>query len=333
MHEAKYYRLLKDKVECRLCPHQCKISEGKAGICRVRRNMKGELYSMVYGKSVAANADPIEKKPLFHFKPGSRSFSFGTVGCNLRCEHCQNADTSQAKPEDYPGQELLPDRIVDLAIEFGCESISATYNEPTVFFEYMLDTFKLAKERGLKTVMVTNGFMNPRPAEELQPYLDALNIDLKSFDDRFYREISGAKLQPVLDSIKFWHRKAWLEVTNLIIPTLNDDLGEIRKMCVWIVKNLDREVPLHFSAFHPCYRMMDKPSTTPEVLFQAYDIAKEAGLKHVYTGNIIAGDREDTYCPQCKEKVIDRQRYLVGETDIVHGKCRHCGAKVAGVWD
>ncbi|MFH1317103.1 MAG: AmmeMemoRadiSam system radical SAM enzyme [Candidatus Woesearchaeota archaeon] len=339
LHESKYYKKdfkgKKGIVQCELCPYYCVIPEGGIGNCHARKNIEGKLYSLVYGKSVAASVDPIEKKPLFHFLPSTGVYSVGTIGCNLHCLHCQNYNTSQALKGTYEEVEMSPEKIVEQALANDCASIAATYNEPTIFFEYMLDIFKLAKKRGLKTVMVTNGYMNKEPAQELAPYLDGLNIDLKAFNEKFYKEISGgAKLQPVLDRIKFWHgKKKWVEITTLIIPTLNDDLEEIEKMCRWIIENVGDEVPLHFTAFYPTYKLMDKKPTSEKILVKAYEIAKKTGLKYVYVGNIYAGDKEHTFCPKCGEVVVKRVAYNIMEINIKKGKCSFCKKTIPGVWN
>lgn len=337
LHEARYYvkdyKGKKDIVQCNLCPNNCIISEGKFGNCRVRKNVKGKLYSMVYGRSAAVAIDPIEKKPLYHFLPSTSIFSFGTLGCNLHCKHCQNYTTSQVGPGGYPDQTFSPEELVRKAVKSGCKSIAATYNEPTIFYEYMFDTFKLAKSKGLRTVMVTNGYMNLGPAEKIAPYVDALNIDLKAFTEKFYKEITGAKLKPVLEAIKFWHKKKkWIELTYLIIPTLNDNLKEIKDACDWINENVGNKVPVHFTAFYPTYELNNLEPTSEDILIKAYDIAKKAGLKYVYVGNIMSGERENTFCPKCGKKIVGRFGFSVLSLDVEKGKCKFCKAKVDGVW-
>jgi pyruvate formate lyase activating enzyme len=337
MREAKYYTAdFKGKgclVQCNLCPRNCVIPEGAFGNCGARKNIKGKLYSMVYGKAVAVAIDPIEKKPLFHFLPGSRILSWGTAGCNLHCKHCQNWTTSQARAGEYPEEDLAPAELVKAALDSSCESIAATYNEPTVFYEYMYDAFRLAKKSNIKTVAVTNGFINEKPLKDLLPYLDGANVDLKSFDESFYREVASAELKPVLNTLKIINKsKTWLEITNLIIPTLNDDLGSIKKMCKWIRENLGVHVPLHFSAFYPCYKLANLPPTPEEILIKARRVAQEAGLKYVYVGNIQTEDGETTFCPNCKKLLIKRAGFFVATDDLKGNRCRYCNAAVDGVF-
>ncbi len=337
MKEALYYteefKNKKDLVQCKLCPWNCIIKDSKSGNCGVRKNIKGKLHSMVYGKAVSVAIDPIEKKPLFHFQPGSKILSWGTVGCNLHCKHCQNWETSQAKAGEYHEECLKPADLIKAAIKNNCHSIAATYNEPTVFYEYMHDTFKLAKGKNLKTVSVTNGFINEKPLKDLLPYLDAVNVDLKSFDETFYRKITTAKLEPVLNTLKVINKsKTWLEITNLIIPALNDDIKEIKKMCEWVRDNLGTRVPLHFSAFYPCYKLMDLEPTSENILIKARDTAKKVGLKYVYMGNVRTEDGESTYCPKCKKELIKRSGFSVTADDLKSNKCKYCDEKVDGVF-
>lgn len=334
MKEALYYKPLdKHKVQCVLCPRQCVIMEDKRGNCGVRENQDGKLYSLVYGKAVSAHIDPIEKKPLFHLLPGSASYSIGTVGCNLHCKQCQNYSISQARPEDFPGLDLPPQQIVDGAIRENCSSIAYTYTEPTIFYEYVLDTAKLAQKKGIKNVIVSNGFINETPLKELCHYINGANIDLKCFNDKFYREISvGAWLSPVLNTLKILkERKVWTEITNLIIPTINDDLSDIEKMCLWIQDNLGNDVPLHFTAFYPTYKLTNLPPTSSEILVKARDIAKKIGLNYVYIGNVYVEGGENTVCPKCEEVVIERVGFSVASNKLKNGKCS-CGEKIPGVW-
>ena len=334
MHEAKYYiKKNENLVQCNLCPRNCVIKNNEAGNCRVRKNIDGKLYSLVYGRAVSVAVDPIEKKPLFHFLPSSKILSWGTVGCNLHCKQCQNWTTSQAKPGECPDEKLMPQDLVKAATENNCKSIAATYNEPTVFYEYMLDTFKLAKKNKIKAAAVTNGFINEKPLRVLLPYLDAVNVDLKSFNDNFYKEITSASLEPVLKTLKIISKsKTWLEITNLIIPTLNDDLKEIKKMAEWIKENLGTHVPLHFSAFYPCYKLDDLQPTPESILIKAMDTAKKAGLKYVYIGNVQTKDGETTFCPKCKKSLIKREGFSVTENNIKNNKCEYCKEKVDGVF-
>jgi pyruvate formate lyase activating enzyme len=324
----------KDIVHCHLCPHNCVIAEGKAGICRVRQNIKGRLYSLVYARPISAHIDPIEKKPLFHFMPGTNTYSFGTVGCNLKCEHCQNFEISQASPKDFPVPEVKPEDIVKRAKAAGCQSISYTYTEPTIFYEYVLETAILAKEEDIKSVMVSNGYINEKPAQELYKFIDATNIDLKGFNEDFYQKVCGAKLENVLAALKAIKKAGtWIELTNLIIPGKNDDMEEIKKMCEWIVVELGDTTPLHFSRFFPMYKMKNVPQTPEKTLLKAKEIAEKAGLKFVYVGNIITEKGENTYCPKCKKLLVARSGFGIVSNNIREGKCIYCKEKIAGVWE
>ena len=285
MKEALYYKKLKDSVQCQLCPHFCTLKENQFGICNVRQNIKGKLISQNYGRLISKGIDPIEKKPFYHFLPNTQTYSIATVGCNLKCLHCQNADISQANITDFQVPLTTPDEIVKEAAENNCKSISYTYTEPTIQYEFMLDTAKLAKKTKLKNCIVSNGYINPEPLKELCKYIDAANIDLKSFNKKFYKEICKAELKPVLNSLKILKQNnIHLEITNLIIPTKNDDLKEIDQMCKWIKDNLG-DIPLHFSRFFPMYKMLNFPPTTIETLKKAKEIA-EKYLDNVHLGNI-----------------------------------------------
>lgn len=334
-NEAMYFNKLSDgKVQCTLCPHFCVLKDGQTGICKVRTNINQDLHTLVMGKVVAAHTDPIEKKPLYHFLPDTDAFSIATAGCNLSCKFCQNWEISQKSPQEIRGYEMSPDDIVKTAISEGAKSIAYTYTEPTVFYEYMLATAKLAKENGIKNIWVTAGYINPEPLENLCKYIDAANVDLKSFNNDFYEKYSGAKLEPVLNTLKTLHKNnVWLEITNLVIPDLNDSPEEIKAMCEWIVQNLGTDYPLHFSRFFPKYKMQEKPPTPVETLIMARDIAKECGLKHVYIGNVILEGTDNTYCPSCGTEVITREGYLITSNIISDGKCGKCGEKISGVWD
>lgn len=326
------------KVMCQACAHACKLDEGEYGICGVRVVEEGELRLTVYGIAAAVNIDPVEKKPMFHFQPKSRVFSFGTVGCNFSCKFCQNYEISQYAKEHghrVVGRELPPQKAVELALENGCDSIAYTYNEPIVFFEYTYDTAKLAHEKGLKNIYVTSGYETRKAIDLLAPYIDGMNIDIKSFSDEFYKEICGARLKPVLEAVKYAHEKGiWVEITTLLIPGENDSDEEIRGIAKFIA-SVDTSMPWHLSAFHPMYKMLDVPRTPESTLLRAYKIGQEEGLKYVYVGNVENEDHESTYCPQCKKRVIDRTgnigQFVVNELDA-HGKCPHCGYSLEGVW-
>jgi len=326
MHKAKYWEKKGDVIHCLLCPQNCHIAEGNKGFCRVRKNVKGELMTLVYGKPVAVNIDPIEKKPLYHFLPGSVSFSLGTVGCNLACEHCQNSDISCADPEETRSKILSPEEVVRIAKEKNCQSISYTYTEPTIFFEYVVECAKLAKKEGIKNVIVTNGFINKEPAMEFCKYIDAANVDLKAFTEDFYKNIAKARLSPVLETLKIYKKHMWLEVTNLIIDRKNDDMTEIEEMCKWISKNLGKDTPLHFSRAFPMHKMQDIVPTPENTLISAKKIAKKY-LDYVYIGNTEL--ESNTYCPKCGGLLISRKYYNI-ISDLKGNKCG-CGHEIPGV--
>ena len=332
-------KLPNGKIICQACSHACKLEENEYGICGVRKVEDGELKLLVYGLAAAVNVDPVEKKPMFHFLPQSKAFSMGTVGCNLSCQFCQNYDISQYPKEHHMqivGQELPPERIVELAIEQGCESIAYTYNEPIVFFEYTYDTAKLAHEKGLKNIYVTSGYETHKALDLLEPYIDGMNIDIKAFTDEFYKDICGARLKPVLDCVKYAHEKGiWIEITTLLIPGKNDSDEEIRDIARFIV-SINPSIPWHISAFHPTYKMLDAPRTPASTLLRAYNIGKVEGLKYLYVGNIDDQDHESTYCPKCSKKVIDRKGHIgqiVSNKLDENGVCPYCGYMLEGVWN
>jgi len=335
MKEALYYKKKRGGIiHCQLCPKHCIIQEGKRGNCGVRVNIDGKLYSIVYGEACSIAVDPIEKKPLYHFLPGSKTFSIGTAGCNLHCKHCQNWEISQADPEEIPTLSLSPKQIIEEAKEKGCNSIAYTYTEPTVFWEYVLDTAKLAHKEGLKNIIVSNGFINPKPLEKGCKYIDAANIDLKG-NALFYQNFTDAQIEPVLNSLKLLKDKdIWLEVTNLIIPSLNDSSEDLKDRCNWIKENLGTKTPIHFSRFFPCYRMMDIKPTSFKLLEKAYGIAKMAGLKFIYLGNVAEAFGNDTFCPSCGNLLIRRgSNYCTLENNINDKKCSKCNQSIKGVWE
>jgi pyruvate formate lyase activating enzyme len=322
------------KVQCSLCSHRCLIDPGKRGICTVRENRDGILYSLVYDKVIVRNIDPIEKKPLFHFLPGSRSYSIATPGCNFRCKNCQNADISQL-PHDrggvIVGENITPTSIVEAAREHGCASISYTYTEPTIFFELAYDTARLAVEAGLKNVFVTNGYSTPEALKVIRPYLHAVNVDLKGFSDEFYKRICGARLQPVLDAIRLYKEFGiWIEITTLVIPGHND-LDEQLTSIAKFIKSVDESIPWHVSRFHPAYKLLDLPITPLTALERARKIGMDAGLLHVYEGNV-PGQGENTICPSCKQTIVKRIGFTVLESKISDGMCEYCQTRIAGVW-
>lgn len=324
-----YQKLEKDLARCQLCAHRCLINPGKRGICSVRENQNGTLYSLNYGLAIAANVDPIEKKPLFHFLPGTNSFSIATAGCNFRCEFCQNweiAQITKGPSGEIIGQKLSPEKVVQQALKTGCQSIAYTYTEPTIFFEYASDTAKLAKKKNLANIFVTNGYQTPETIKMMTGLIDAANIDLKSFSEKFYRQICGAKLAPVLETIKRMYKAGiHLEITTLVVPGQNDSDKEITQIAQFIA-NIDVNIPWHISRFHPDYQMTDASPTPLETLDKAFQVGKKAGLKYVYLGNVSTATGENTYCPKCSTLNIRRQVY---ETEILavtsEGKCSKCG--------
>lgn len=334
MKEALYYKKLKDKkVNCRLCPANCIIPEDSFGNCGARKNIGGKLYSMVYARPVSVSIDPIEKKPLYHFLPGSSSLSIGTLGCNMHCLHCQNWEISQSKADEFMGKEVTPEKVVRLALKNSCKSIAYTYNEPTIFYEYVLDTARLARKKGIKNIMVTNGYINKEPIKKLYPLIDAANIDLKSMDPQFYRKVCSAGLDPVLESIKAIRALGThIELTNLIIPGYNSSKQKIGRLVSWIKDNLGVSIPLHFSAFYPTYKLLDAERTSPELLLEAKEIAKKKGLHYIYLGNTPLPDSGNTYCPRCGKLLIERGWFRVTKKTIKNNSCPSCRAGIYGVF-
>ncbi|MCM8801099.1 MAG: AmmeMemoRadiSam system radical SAM enzyme [Candidatus Omnitrophica bacterium] len=333
--EALLYERLEDnKVRCLLCAHQCEISEDKFGLCGVRQNIKGVLYTYAYQEVVAANIDPIEKKPLYHFFPGSFSFSIATFGCNFRCGFCQNWEISQRRFKDEQGlrgEVLTSEEIVGYALRNRCKSISYTYTEPTVFFEYAYQTAKLAKEKGLYNNFVTNGFMSKECLEMIKPYLDAANVDLKFFKEQSYQRICRARLKPVLDSIILMHKLGiWVEITTLVVPDENDSEEELKDIAQFIA-DIDKDIPWHVSRFHPDYKFTNYRSTPEKTLKKAQELGFKAGLNYVYVGNVI-GFGNDTYCPNCKNVLIRREIFSILENHIKEGRCPSCNTKIAGIF-
>lgn len=333
LHEARYYEPFANKtVQCFLCPNECVISSGEWGACKARRNIGGKLYSMVYGKIAASHVDPIEKKPFFHFLPGSKAFSVASTGCNMRCLFCQNWDISQCFPEDVPSATVTPEQIVARALESGAQSLAFTYNEPIINFEFMLETAKLARSKGLRTVVISNGYIEEPPLKELLKYIDAYKVDLKAFDEKFYRKFTGGRLASVLESLKTIKESGvWLEIVTLLVPGENDSPEEIRALARWIHTNLGDSVPLHFSRFFPQYKLQNLPPTPPETILLARKIAIEEGLQFVYTGNIADPEGEATYCPKSGEKAIERQGHFVTANHLKNGACSD-GEQIPGVW-
>lgn len=323
----------KRTVKCNLCPKECRLAEGRRGDCRVRVNIGGKLITLVYGKACAVHIDPIEKKPIFHMLPGTPIFSIATAGCNLHCKFCQNWDISQVPPEELQNTDLPPQKVVDLAKRYGCPSIAYTYSEPIIFYEYVMDTAQIAKENGLRNVLVTAGFIKEKPLRKLSKFIDASNTDLKSFRDDYYREICDGRLKDVLKALVVQKEEGVLvEITNLILPTFNDSEGEIREMARWIVKNMGPDTPLHFSRFYPMYKMTHLYPTPTSTLERAREIALEEGLKYVYIGNVPGNPAEWTYCPSCGRVIIKRIGYQVAEYHIKDGRCEFCGEGIYGIW-
>lgn len=335
MKEASLYRRLEDgKVQCFTCSHGCTIPAGGRGICGVRENRSGTLMSLVYGKAVALHVDPIEKKPLFHFHPGTRSFSMASAGCNMRCLHCQNADISQSPRESgrIDGSDASPGKIVSAALHHRCHSISYTYTEPAVYWDYAFDTARLAREKGLKNVFVTNGYYSEESLDAVAPFMDAANVDVKAFREETYREVCGARLEPVLETIRRMKaRGIWIEVTTLLIPGLNDSEEELEAIARF-VHGVDPGIPWHVSRFHPGYRMTDRPPTPVDTIKRALAVGDRVGLRYVYAGNVPGEERESTFCHQCRARLIHRWGFEVAGRRIVDGGCPECGTAADGVW-
>ncbi len=334
LHDALLYDELEDNaVQCHLCAHRCQIKEGSRGICRVRENREGKLFSLVYGNLISKNVDPIEKKPLYHFFPGSRAFSIATPGCNFRCAWCQNWQISQMPREmNMPeGQRVMPEEIVEQAVKTGSDSIAYTYSEPTIFFEYSFDIAKLSKQEGLKNIYVTNGFMTQEMLEMIQPYLDAANVDIKAFRDEPYRSLMGGRLQPVLDSCKLMKSMGiWLEITTLIVPGVNDDPEELQDLATFILKELGPETPWHLSRFYPQYKMKDRGPTNERLLRETKDMGESLGLDYIYIGNVYG--RYSTKCKKCGQELISRSGYAAERVGLdSEGRCKNCGTRLDGV--
>jgi pyruvate formate lyase activating enzyme len=334
--EAYLYEPAKERaVRCNLCNHRCIVKEGKRGICGVRENRGGMLNTLVYGKLIARHVDPIEKKPFFHLMPGSLAYSVATVGCNFKCRFCQNADIAQM-PSDrngmIAGDRCTPGDVVDAALQSGCRSIAYTYTEPTVFFEFAHDTSVIAHERGLKNVFITNGYMSAEALEMISPYLDGANVDLKAFDDEFYRRTCGARIRHVMETLRWMTSHGILvEITTLIIPGLNDDPEELSRLARFIADDLGPETPWHISRFHPTYKLTDRSATPVETLLKAREIGKQAGLRYVYTGNVPGEAAENTFCYSCGKQLIQRWGFTIRRYDIKKGRCPDCGVAIDGV--
>jgi len=320
-------------IICRICPNECVLKEGELSDCRNRIVRNSKLYTMAYGNPCSANVDPIEKKPLYHFFPGSRAYSIATAGCNMVCLNCQNWTISQTSPDKTRNYNLPPEKVVEESIRNKCRSIAYTYSEPVTFYEYALDTCEIARKSGVKNMFKSNGYINPEPLKKICSVLDAANIDLKSFNDSTYLKLTGGKLQPVLDSLKIYREMGiWLEITYLIVPTWTDKADEIGRMCKWLSENGFRETPIHFSRFYPTHKLEQLPPTPVEMLRNAAKIASAEGIKYVYIGNVPGSEQADTKCPSCGATVVARQGYRIAAYNLSGGKCNNCGYAVDGVW-
>lgn len=321
------------KVKCLLCPKECSLSEYERGNCKGRINIDGELMTLNYGYACSVNVDPIEKKPLFHYLPGTKIFSIATAGCNLHCKFCQNWQISQFSPEEIRYTEMSPEVVVREAISMDCPSIAYTYSEPIAYYEYTLNTSKIAKEKGLRNVLVTAGYINEKPMRELAKVTDATNTDIKAFSDEYYKDICDGTLEPVLKALLVMKEEGmWIEITNLILPTLNDNDDDIKKLCQWVVNNLGKDIPIHFSRFYPMYKLTNLPPTPASTLNRARDIALSEGVIFVYVGNIPGNPGENTSCPKCGYLLIERQIYFIRQNNITNGKCPKCGFEIPGIW-
>jgi pyruvate formate lyase activating enzyme len=334
VEDALFYKNLDNgRVECYLCPHYCKLKTGQTGFCRVRKNVDGKLKSLVYGKPYAVNVDPIEKKPLYHFLPGSKILSIGTAGCNLACKYCQNCDLSATQFQEARSIDLSPGRVVQMAVHYESEGIAYTYNEPTIFAEYAMDSAALGREQNLKNVMVTNGYINPEAMDQVYQNMDAANVDLKAFNEKFYTRYTLSHLQPVLDCLKRLKELGkWIEITTLIIPGYNDDETEMTRLFEWIITELSPLVPLHLTAFHPDYQFSQVPATMPSELLKFHKRARETGLKYVYVGNVGQNEASDTYCHNCSALLIKRSWYHTSFENFKNGRCSQCSTPIPGIF-
>jgi len=332
--EAMFYKkLAKDIVECQVCFRGCVLKKGERSFCRNKENREGKFYNLVYAKPSAVHLDPVEKEPQFHLLPGSSILCFGTAGCNFRCRFCQNWHLSQRSIEEIDYYDIPPEEAVELALRKKVPTISFTYNEPTSFYEYVYDIAGIAKKKGLKILWHSNGAMNPEPLKEMLKYTDAVTIDLKGFTKEFYENVSSAELEPVLRTLQIIRgEKIWLEIVNLVVPTLNDNPEDMRKMCRWIRENLGTNIPLHFTRFFPAHKLTNLPPTPVETLERAYGIAKEVGLEYVYIGNVPGHKYNSTFCARCGKNIIQRIHFSVLDKNILDGKCRFCNNPIPGIW-
>jgi len=326
---------LEGQIHCDLCPRACVLKDGDRGFCFIRQNLDGQMYLTSYGRSTGFCVDPIEKKPLNHFLPGTSVLSFGTAGCNLGCRFCQNWDISKSREIERLSERAYPEDIAQAALRLGCRSVAFTYNDPVIWLEYALDTARACHAVGIKTVAVTAGYITPEARPEFYSLMDAANVDLKAFTERFYKQLTLSELAPVLDTLKWLKHESnvWFEITNLIIPQENDSVDELRAMCDWIVTNLGEDVPVHFTAFHPDFKLTDRPQTPTSTLIEAREIALGAGIKYAYTGNVNDKKRQSTYCSSCSNLLIERDWFELGKYNIKNGCCKKCGAKASGVFE
>jgi len=321
-------------IECELCPRRCRLQEGDRGDCRARVHLDGKLQTLVYGNPCAVHLDPIEKKPFYHFLPGTGVFSIATAGCNGHCKYCQNWQISQRPPEETGNEDLPPEAVVRAAIKSNCRSIAYTYTDPVIFYEYTYDTSVLAKKQGLKNVLVTAGYIEQKPLLDLCPVIDAANVDIKGITEEFYRDVCSMQLKPIQAAIKtMLKNNVWVELTNLIVPTLNDSERDIKALCQWVRDDLGPDVPLHFSKFWPMHKLLNLPPTPTETLTRAWETAKSLGINYVYVGNVPGHPGNDTFCPNDKHLLLKRLGYQVLENNIVEGKCKFCGTRIPGIWE
>ena len=332
--EARYYKKLPERgIECELCPRHCRITDLERGYCGVRENRGDTYYTLIYGRPCALNIDPIEKKPLFHFLPGTTALSLATAGCNVNCKFCQNWEISQSRPEQIDSYELSPEDIVRLSIERQVPTIAYTYSEPTIFYEYMYDTAERGQEESMRSVMITGGYIETKPLADLMPHLDAIKVDLKAIREKYYREVVNGELKPVLDRlVEIKSAGMWLEIVYLVVPTLNDSEAEFKEVSRWVKTNLGADTPVHFTRFHPQYLLKNLPSTPPATLDRAYEIARAEGLAFAYTGNLPGHRGESTYCPQCGNTVIGRRGYRITTNNLKKNRCRFCDRTIPGVF-
>lgn len=331
--ESPYYTLTPKGVKCQICPNNCILKEGQESICRTHEVRGEKLFTIAYGNPCSVHVDPIEKKPLYHYLPSTQSFSIATAGCNLACLNCQNWEISQVSPKETRNTELMPAQVVQSAVDNNCRSIAYTYSEPIAFYEYMFDTARLARARGIRNLFISNGYINEKPLRDLAVNLDAANINLKSFSDDTYARLNGGSLEPILRTLKILKEmKVWLEITNLVVPSWTDKPEMITEMCNWLVANGFENSPLHFSRFFPLYKLTGLPYTPENILIKAREIAMKAGMRYVYIGNVPGTPAEHTYCPGCKKMVVQRRGFTIAMNQIKNGKCGFCGTPISGVW-